>query len=210
MPFINRAKNLLLSPRTEWEVISGESLSGMRLIFSYLLPLAIVASLASFIGDSFRTGSLGLWSGLIQGIDLLIQLVVGIYIYATKGKNRIVTVRRDGSIARSLHMSIATLPKSFMGAGMKKELAALGKQRTYQPTWRGQCIEGERSDSSGSKLPHSSQNPGFHPSSQTAGDPGLEWGTEGSRAGLHFQLKVLTQTLEPHDLFADIYELALL
>jgi hypothetical protein len=47
---IDRAKNILVTPKTEWEVVAAETSPHMPVITGYVLPLAAVAALAAFIG----------------------------------------------------------------------------------------------------------------------------------------------------------------
>ena len=50
MALVDRVKNILLTPKTEWEVIERETTPTASLITGYVLPLAGVAALATFIG----------------------------------------------------------------------------------------------------------------------------------------------------------------
>ncbi|HRR08506.1 MAG TPA: Yip1 family protein [Rhodothermales bacterium] len=52
MSLVDRAKNILLSPKAEWEVIDGESSNMSSLIVSYALPLIVLGALAGAIGSS--------------------------------------------------------------------------------------------------------------------------------------------------------------
>ena len=50
MNIIDRVKNILLTPKTEWEVINGETATPISLLTSYVLPLAVVGSLGGILG----------------------------------------------------------------------------------------------------------------------------------------------------------------
>ncbi len=50
---IERVKNLLIQPRAEWERIATETTPLPRLLTGYVLPLAAIAALCSFIGLTF-------------------------------------------------------------------------------------------------------------------------------------------------------------
>ncbi len=50
MALVDRVKNILLTPKTEWDVIAAETTPTASLITGYVLPLAGVAALATFIG----------------------------------------------------------------------------------------------------------------------------------------------------------------
>lgn len=52
MALVDRVKNILITPKTEWEVIAAETTPTASLITGYVLPLAAVAALATFIGYS--------------------------------------------------------------------------------------------------------------------------------------------------------------
>ncbi len=48
----NRLKNLILNPKTEWEVIELEGHTKEQLINRYALPLMLMVALSSIIGDT--------------------------------------------------------------------------------------------------------------------------------------------------------------
>jgi hypothetical protein len=49
---VTRAKAMILSPRTEWQVIDGESTTVGQLYRNYVMPLSAIPPIASFIGYS--------------------------------------------------------------------------------------------------------------------------------------------------------------
>lgn len=53
MALVDRVKNILLTPKTEWDVIATEATPPATLVTGYVLPLALVAALAAFIGMCF-------------------------------------------------------------------------------------------------------------------------------------------------------------
>jgi hypothetical protein len=55
---IERAKNICLSPQTEWAVVAGEDMSPRTVLTGYVLPLAGAAATAEFIGGSLVGQSL--------------------------------------------------------------------------------------------------------------------------------------------------------
>jgi hypothetical protein len=56
---IERAKNILLTPKTEWDVIAGETAAPMTLVTGYVLPLAGLAAIAGFLSSAVIGTSLG-------------------------------------------------------------------------------------------------------------------------------------------------------
>jgi hypothetical protein len=80
MNIINRVKNILTKPKEEWQVINAESTTGKNLAMSYLLPLAIVAAAAVFIGFGFIIDFASVKFALVIAIVFFLQLVLSIYI----------------------------------------------------------------------------------------------------------------------------------
>jgi hypothetical protein len=52
MSLMERAKNIVLTPKTEWPVIDGEQATTGGLYTSYIIPLAAIGPIASIIGWS--------------------------------------------------------------------------------------------------------------------------------------------------------------
>ncbi|MEJ7826604.1 MAG: hypothetical protein WKF91_00350, partial [Segetibacter sp.] len=61
MNLIERVKNILITPKTEWEVINKETAAPGSLFMSYVLPLAIFASLGTVIRYFLGMSSMGTW-----------------------------------------------------------------------------------------------------------------------------------------------------
>ena len=53
MNIIERVKNILMTPKTEWDVINGETATPMSLLIGYVVPMALIGAVASFIGYGF-------------------------------------------------------------------------------------------------------------------------------------------------------------
>jgi hypothetical protein len=65
MNLIDRAKNILLNPASEWEVISSESSTSAELFLQYAVILAAIPAVAGFIGYYLIGLSLGGY-GMVQ------------------------------------------------------------------------------------------------------------------------------------------------
>lgn len=50
MNLIDRAKKMIITPKTEWDVVAAESTPPAEVVTGYVLPLAAAAAVASFIG----------------------------------------------------------------------------------------------------------------------------------------------------------------
>ena len=90
MNLIERVKNIIVSPKTEWEKIAVENQSMSNVITSYVLPLTLIGAVATFIGYGLigvNTGFLGLrmkgmdW-GLYMAINKFITGILAVVISA--------------------------------------------------------------------------------------------------------------------------------
>ncbi|HSI57888.1 MAG TPA: Yip1 family protein [Ideonella sp.] len=74
---INRVKNILLTPKTEWPVVAGEGGTVSDLYTRYIMLLALVPAVAGFIGLSLvGIGGLG-YSFRVPFVSGLVHAVVG-------------------------------------------------------------------------------------------------------------------------------------
>ena len=64
MAIVDRVKNILITPKTEWDVIAGETTPTAQLITGYVLPLAAVAAVAHFLGSVFVGTGMGVGVGM--------------------------------------------------------------------------------------------------------------------------------------------------
>jgi hypothetical protein len=86
MRIVDRVKNILITPKTEWEVIAGEATPPAQIVTTYVLPLAAIAAVAYFIGMSviglgamFR---LSITWGLVMAIWHLVGAVISVFVLA--------------------------------------------------------------------------------------------------------------------------------
>ncbi len=89
MNIINRVKNILVTPKTEWAVIEAEQLPNTSILTSYLLLLALIPAVCQFIGQGLIGynvlgihigGTIG-W-GVRQAVVSLITTIGGAYLTA--------------------------------------------------------------------------------------------------------------------------------
>jgi hypothetical protein len=81
MSIVDRAKNICLTPNTEWPVIAGETTQTGSLITGYVLPLAAIGAVAGFIGQSIIglpfVGRVSMAAGLTGAVLAVVMAVVG-------------------------------------------------------------------------------------------------------------------------------------
>jgi uncharacterized membrane protein len=86
MSMLDRVKNILLTPKTEWPVIEQEQTGPSAIFTKYVLPLLLLGALASFIGYAFVGVDLlfvkikGLRWGLSFGIRYLISGAISFWL----------------------------------------------------------------------------------------------------------------------------------
>jgi hypothetical protein len=77
-----RAKNILLQPATEWEVIKGETSDKNAVLKDYALPLIILVAIASFLGGLIFTRFGFIGYVVAEAVGDFIVAFLGIYISA--------------------------------------------------------------------------------------------------------------------------------
>src|SRR5262245_42330711 len=88
MDIVTRAKNICLTPNTEWPVIAAEATPPGTLITEYVVPLAAIGAVAGFIGGSIVGTNIGfggafrvpLVTGLTVAIVAFVMAVVGCFV----------------------------------------------------------------------------------------------------------------------------------
>jgi hypothetical protein len=88
MDLTTRAKNIILTPNTEWPVIAQEQTPTGTLISGYVAPLAAISAIAGFIGGSFvgttvpflGTYRAPIMTGLVSAILVFVMSIVAVFI----------------------------------------------------------------------------------------------------------------------------------
>ena len=84
MNLIERVKNILISPKTEWEVINNETATPASLLTGYVLPLAVVSAVGTILKYLMFTGPYGVSYGMkfiiISAVIAFIASVVAFYL----------------------------------------------------------------------------------------------------------------------------------
>lgn len=90
MNLVERAKNILITPKTEWAVIKNEESTAADMFTKYAMILALIPVIATFIGQSLVGISMGPFgsfkipvsNGLIYAIVYYILSLAGVYLIA--------------------------------------------------------------------------------------------------------------------------------
>ncbi len=92
MNLVERAKNMIVTPKTEWGSVAAEEPNIQQILFGYVLPLALIPTLATIIGWGaigilgFTSFTYGIALGLVQLINAFLSvLIAGFVIDALAG-----------------------------------------------------------------------------------------------------------------------------
>lgn len=122
MNIVQRAKNIIVAPKTEWAVIDAENLPVNRIINGYVLPLLVIAALAAFIGYGFVGFSYGPYrlAGINWGIYQAITVLVGglLSVFLTAGVLDLLapTFESEKNFQRSVQLVAFSFTPAWVGS----------------------------------------------------------------------------------------------
>ncbi len=86
MNVVDRAKNILITPKTEWAVIEKETITNTTILTSYVLPMLLIGAVATFIGQGligvntgFGGSSANITGGFVGMLVFGLHMVVLVY-----------------------------------------------------------------------------------------------------------------------------------
>ena len=90
MNLVDRVRNILLTPKTEWAAVDAEPASIQQIYARYVVPLALIPAVAGFIGGSIvgigvpgvGTVRVGMLAGLLGAVLQFFLLLVLVYVLA--------------------------------------------------------------------------------------------------------------------------------
>jgi hypothetical protein len=85
MGLVDRAKNICITPNTEWPVIAGEASTTAGLMSGYVAPLAVIGPIAGFIGGSIIGHSLPFVGTFRTPVMMGIGVAIFTYVMAFVG-----------------------------------------------------------------------------------------------------------------------------
>jgi hypothetical protein len=84
MNLVDRAKNIIMTPKTEWPAIAAEEPNAMAILTGYVIPLALIPAVATLIGHGVVGSGLTrsfTW-GIAYGVASFVSTVLGVYLTA--------------------------------------------------------------------------------------------------------------------------------
>jgi hypothetical protein len=84
MNLVDRAKNIILTPKTEWPVIAGETPNIQQIIVGYVIPLALIPAVATILGGLLFVHSVFFSVTYYIGtaIAAFVAAVIGVFVTA--------------------------------------------------------------------------------------------------------------------------------
>lgn len=132
MNLVDRAKNIIVTPKTEWDVIAAETTPAGTLITGYVLPLAVVSALAMFIGMSlvgtsmfFGTFRMPITWGLAMLVYHVVMAVVTVFVVSLIIDALAPTFGGTKDRAQALKLAVYAYTPAWV-AGILMILPALG------------------------------------------------------------------------------------
>jgi Yip1 domain len=125
MNIIERAKNILLTPKTEWEVINGEDTTPMALLTTYVLPMALIGAVASFIGYGFIGLSMfgikivGIKWGIVEAVTVFVGAILTYFICTYVVDALAPSFNSEKDINKSAQLVAYATTASAVGAAFK-------------------------------------------------------------------------------------------
>lgn len=122
MNLIDRVKNILITPNTEWLVIEKESPDIGTILTTYVLPLLALGAAAIFIGNGLIGYSLfgvhvgGIKSGLISAVLYVVLRIAGVFIVALVIDILAPSFESEKNWNRSFQLAAYSLTASYVGA----------------------------------------------------------------------------------------------
>ena len=133
MSIIERAKQICLSPATEWPVIAAEPTSAGTLISGYVVPLAAIGAIAGFIGGSLigrtlpylGTYRVSIMSGLVVALFTFCMAIVGVFVLSLVINALAPTFGGEQNTTQALKLAVYSYTPAWI-AGVLQILPLLG------------------------------------------------------------------------------------
>lgn len=121
---IDRAKNILITPKNEWPLVDKEQTKPSVILTSYILPMLSIGAIATFIGQGLIGRSTGYYggntasvkAGLIGALLFVILTVVTVYIVAAAIDALAQSFSSEKNWNKSFQLAAYSLTAAYVGA----------------------------------------------------------------------------------------------
>ncbi|MEI6106249.1 MAG: Yip1 family protein [Opitutae bacterium] len=125
MKLIDRVKNILLTPKTEWDVINAETAVPGTLLTTYVLPLALVAAAGQLLGGIVLSRGASLTYVLIGAVIAAAVSVIGYFVAIHVIDLLAPTFGSEKNLPKSAQLVAYSMTPSYI-AGLLSFLPGLG------------------------------------------------------------------------------------
>ncbi len=86
MNLVERAKNIIVTPKTEWDAVSAEEPNIQQILLGYVLPLSLIPTIAVILGwgmigiFGFTSFTYGIAMGLVQLLTAFLSVLVAAFV----------------------------------------------------------------------------------------------------------------------------------
>lgn len=121
MNVIERAKKILLTPKTEWDAINNETPNTQGILTTYVIPLVAIGAIASFIGwgligkSYFGIKVAGMSLGIRYALIALIAGVGGSLLFAFVIDALAPTFKSEKNFGRSFQLAAYSYTAGWVG-----------------------------------------------------------------------------------------------
>jgi hypothetical protein len=130
---VDRARNICLSPSTEWPVIASEPASAGGLVSGYVAPLAAIGAVAGFVGGSIigrtlpfiGTYRVGFMSGLVFAVFTFCMAIVSVFLISLVINALAPTFGGEQNSTQALKLAVYSYTPAWI-AGVLQILPLLG------------------------------------------------------------------------------------
>lgn len=120
---VDRAKNILITPKSEWAVVDREPFSIGTILTSYILPMLIIGVVATFIGQGLIGRSVGIYgstasvkAGLVGALLYVILTVITVFIVAAAIDVLAQSFGSEKNWKKSFELAAYSLTAAYVGA----------------------------------------------------------------------------------------------
>jgi hypothetical protein len=116
MNLIERVKSILLTPKTEWNVVNGESSTQQSLLISYVIPLAVVGAVGPLLTGLLWAGAFGFKFYLLTAVIGVLSYIVSYYVSAIIIDLLAPNFSSEKNIDKSARLAGYSMTPAFVGS----------------------------------------------------------------------------------------------
>jgi hypothetical protein len=116
MDLVTRAKNILLTPKTEWPFIAGETTPMASLFTGYVLPLAAIGPIATVVGQLLFGGGVSMAAIVVLAIATFVMAFVAVYVVALIASKVAPSFGGKDDMGQALKLVAYSYTASWVGA----------------------------------------------------------------------------------------------